>query len=489
MAESAAAAAYAAETAVQGAAIGAYQIAKPTVPLQLRFKRLLAPSPALKRTWSTMDIMKGRAYIYGGDTESGVADNHVHVVSLPTDMALQDTDYQSIPPLVAPLPPASRLYKARSDDEEPAPQTAGENSIPPPRAEHSSTSIAQTLYIFGGRPQGHNPSQPLSEAGTIHSFSTIAKTWSTFSPTQTACSTGVPEPRTGASMTSSPHPLPSSGGHDRTLSPIESPSQFAETHHGTIFLHGGVNAQGQVLSDIWAFDIPSRIWSRYPSLPFTPAGNGYIICTESRLWVPCNSFREMATLELSNDRFNDISGEGELGISPKTGVWDIIPFGGPNSVDPEITEAEKRVQEKLGVETEIGPESMWPKERTHAGFTQITTGAGREYLLLVLGQGIAEERYNDIWSFQLPSLTKSAAQLKDRIKGWFGGETKVESWAKADVVHATKEEGQLEKPTDLTNFACASGGDWGSNGVTILWGGSSPAGFSGDGWVITVEGF
>jgi hypothetical protein len=166
-------------------------------------------------------------------------DNTVHAITLPSSLTLKDTDYQCISAIIAPNPPL-----ASYSDDPSASSQAQKNVIPTPRAAHTATSIDSTIYVFGGRPpSSFGSSVPLSENVTNHAFDTTNPSWSTLTPHRTRCVSGFPCPRTYASSSITPHPQ-SSGDH------------------GTIFLHGGYDAEGKQLRDVWTFEVASRIWSK-----------------------------------------------------------------------------------------------------------------------------------------------------------------------------------------------------------------------------------
>ena len=84
--------------AVPAVAATTAALVKPTLPLHARFTKLAGPSSALARSSHTLNVLKGKAYIFGGDVPSGNAvDNGTHIITLPTDEVLKDTDYQCIP--------------------------------------------------------------------------------------------------------------------------------------------------------------------------------------------------------------------------------------------------------------------------------------------------------------------------------------------------------------------------------------------------------
>ena len=97
------------------------------------------PSPNLPRSSHSLTIVKGKAYVYGGDVQRQESDNTVYAITLPSDLALKDTDYQCISTTVAPNPPLA----SDSDDPSASSETQ-KNVIPTPRA---LISIRQPLML------------------------------------------------------------------------------------------------------------------------------------------------------------------------------------------------------------------------------------------------------------------------------------------------------------------------------------------------------
>ena len=461
-----AAALYALETAAEGAALGAIAVGKATVPLHVRFRKIKSPSPSLARSNHSLNVIKNKAYIFGGDLEDGKSDSAVQCLTLPTDLSFKelDIDYQVIPSEAAPTRPLASY----SDDDKPT-QTADGNEVPSPRATHASAAVGNNIYIFGGRSPSPSTSI-LDEAGTIHAFSTLTKKWTTLHPHPTLCSQGLPPPRVHGVLTSSPHP---------TNSKFISTSTDTEHNTGTLFLHSGyLSSTSQTpLRDIWTFDISSRVWSPWPSLPppspTETSGEGNLLCSESRLWRVGDGFGCISYLDIVRDSADDAWGDKgtELGVSPKTGQW--------GKIAPSPTE------ESLDHPTDKA--SILPLPRRDAGWVPITTGAGRTYLLYFLGADAPNSPVQDIWSFQIVSEANSLARTKDKIRGAVGVKSGENQWAKCEVVEATKEDGELERPMGLEGFACDGWGDFGG-GVVVLWGGreGGGGGVRNEGWVMSV---
>jgi Kelch motif/Galactose oxidase, central domain len=504
-----AAAVYTAETAIQGAVASGLAIARSTVPLKARFYRLPSPSPALKRSSHTLNVIKGKAYILGGDgdTVGRDGDSAMHVVTLPTDLVLRDTDYQNVPAVGKPVKPA---FNAGGGVEKNSPgngQSFEQNeNVPAARAGHSACTIGERIYVFGGSSViGSSdptapPNSPLEENGKVYVFDTIDKTWEVLVPSEDGCRDGVPRARNYASSSSTTHPVPNKKDGDKILNELMTEEaklrlvsarqgeDFTATDdqqpegYGTLFLHGGYDSDWNLLRDVWAFDVASRIWSRWPDVPKSDAGDGEgnICCIESRIWRCGDGFGKVAHFEVVRNQFDDMSGKGELGVSPKTGKWETQTFG----VKPGQEELEEKVEKKMGGKP-TNTESQFPAQRKRSGFLPVTTGQGRDYLLLFMGENGPQEFMDDVWSFQIASEKGSAAALKDTVRAKMGKGTGVEQWAKANVVESNKEDGALEFPKGLSRFGSNAIGD--SIGDVLIWGGIGPDGTSGDGWLMTLE--
>jgi hypothetical protein len=101
---------------------------------------------------------------------------------------------------------------------------------------------------------------------------------------------------------------------------------------------------------VWVFDVASRIWSQWPDIPAASAeeigAEGNIICTQRRLWRCGDGFDKVVYLDIMRDDFDDFSGVGELGVSPKTGNWEAVSFG-PVTVAGEDGKADN-IEAKMG---------------------------------------------------------------------------------------------------------------------------------------------
>ena len=350
----AAAAAYLVETTAEGAVGAGAAIAKPTMPLRAIWKRI--PTDVhLPRSSHSLSIIKGRGYVFGGEIEPrNPVDNHVHVFTIPVSEN-DIVDHQVVLPV-----------------------SIDHSDVPSGRVGHTAATIDARIYIFGGR--GGKSMQPLEERGRVWVFDTKRSRWTHLDPKN---GSPFPPARSYHSSTSTLHPI--SDGNDLTADLVGGVASGFDDH-GTIFVHGGCLASGRT-AEVWGFDVASRIWSRYPDAPGSPRGGASLAFSQDRLYRfgGFDGERELGGsidfLYFSVSSFDDKGGKGELAVTPRTGIWGSVPFAG----------------------------AAGPGNRSVAGLQAITTGQGRNYLLLFLGERqpsssgheTAGRFWEDVWSFQI----------------------------------------------------------------------------------------
>ncbi|CAF9921351.1 hypothetical protein IMSHALPRED_005159 [Imshaugia aleurites] len=455
-----AAAAYGVETAVEGAAGAAVVIAKPTMPVRATWKKI-PTDIILPRSSHSLSIIKSKAYIFGGEQQPREpVDNHIHVFTLQSANNDQ-VDY--------------RVIRAEA--------TTEEGAVPHPRVGHTASVVDDRIYVFGGR--GGKAMKPLEEKGRVWVFDTKMNQWSYLDPAE-----GSPYPaaRSYHASTSTDHPLTTfhensvqdpppfnaaqdQGKNDQTVNSFGTTASGFDDH-GTIIIHGGCPASGRV-SDVWAFDVASRVWSQFPDAPGPPRGGPNLILSRERLYRfgGFDGEKELGGpihfLRLAKSTFDDKGGKGEMAVGPQTGQWESVepPFG-----------------------TQI------PGDRSVAGFQPVTTGQGRHYLLLFLGERdpsssgheAAGKFWDDVWSFQLRPEGMTAASFKDATRQLFGAKTAEGTWARVDVPESSMS-GNTEHPGPRGWFTSAHGQDLDPCSV-FLWGGVlADNSRAGDGWILTVE--
>ncbi|KAL8939408.1 MAG: hypothetical protein Q9216_003373 [Gyalolechia sp. 2 TL-2023] len=436
-----AAAAYGAETVAEGAVGAAVAIAKPTMPLKATWCRLAISRPLLRSSHS-LSVIKGKAYIFGGEEQSTTqpVGNDMHVLTLPSS-TVNDVDYQIIP------------AKGSTENSE----------LPASRIGHTAAVVNDRIYVFGGR--DGDTTEPLQENGAVWEYDTKMNYWSRLDPVK-----GSPHPKARYyhSSTSTVHPLPSQEDHtDAAYGDVDPEA------HGTIFIHGGCTASGR-LKDVWGFDVAARTWSPFPDPPGEARGGSSLTFTQDRLYRfggfdgKVQLGGQIDYLDMVTTTFHDQGGRGELAVTSATGKW--------QTVAPESS-------------------SPMPGNRSGAGLHPVTTGQGRNYLILFLGEknsssdgdkGVGKF-WDDVWSFQLRPEGMTAASFKDATRELVGAKTAEHTWAPVDIPETTMTGGKQEAPGQLGWFASAPGHDL-DPGSIVLWGGmASNSSRSDEGWMLVVE--
>lgn len=441
---------YAAENLLSGAAALVKGITHPTLPIKANLTRIT--SVPLPRSHHTISVVKGRAYIFGGECQPGtLADNAMHVVILPSSGVL-DADYTSFP--------------ARAAN--------GFDDVPGPRKGHTAVVIGDSIYLFGGEGPDVN-----NEKGRIWVYDTLLNAWTHLDP---APNTLYPSQRSSHTSASCPLPGPRTTTYRETApqapaDPAKVVPEPAEPDTwGTIFIVGGRDTlTGELSNDALAFDVRSRTWSNIP----TPSGQP----------------RDGASLAIVGDRLYRFGGKGvetfnsgaidflnvshvwkhaEGGTTPLTSGW---------------------AWEEVSHPDQSGHSVAAPQARYNAGLVGVTTGQGRHYLLAIGGETEGDAFLGDIWALQLPPERSSAAAAKDSIRASIKKDTHEAQWAEALYTYVdTKGEEEREIPGKPKSglgarghFGVASGTE--VDGATaVVWGGVDGDGqVLSDGWMVTVD--
>ena len=324
------AAAYAVETAVQGAAAAGFGLSKATMPLKAKWSHISLDKP-LPRSSHSLSVIKGRAFIFGGEEKPReFVDNAVHVITLPSG-GVHDVDYVS--------------YPAAAKDK---------GEVPAVRLGHTAGVIDDRIYVFGGL--GEKPMAPLEENGRVWVFDVMTKQWTFLDPPK---GSPFPASRSYHACTATGHPLPTPPSNTEVpLGPTE------DDAHGTILIHGGFTKNGPT-ADVWAFDVASATWSPFPDAPGSARGGPSFCFTQNRLYRyggfdgRIELGGKVDYLDTIISTHDDHSGKGEVALLARTNVWETVNI-------PEDDNA--------------------PGSRSVAGLKPITTGQGRNYLILFLGE-------------------------------------------------------------------------------------------------------
>lgn len=444
------------ETAATAAAVvkGFFQS---THPVKAKWERIT--NTPLPRSSHTLSVIAGRAYIFGGEiSPREPVDNDMHIVTLPQD-AVSSADYRAIPA---------------------KPEITG-GEVPEKRVGHTAGVIGERIFIFGGR--GGKDMKPLEEKGRVWVYNTRIDSWTYLDPMP---GTPFPAARSYHSSIAIEKPEPPNMKSLKYNQATEEPkigkiAEAAQTDeekggYGTFFVHAGCPASGRT-NDLWGFDVRSRTWKEFPAGPGKPRGGTSIAVSKQRIYRygGFNGTGEeggyLDFLELRLQTFDDEGGAGEIGVTAK-GDWQTLNFE---------------------------EESMtFPGNRSVAGLQSITTGMGREYLILFLGERDPSSQghdgagkfWGDVWTFQCPPLGMTPASFKDATWQALGRGTGEGLWSLTQVAYAEGFEGEdVHKliPSERGWFASSTLGDLDPSSI-LLWGGLNGKNErESDGWILRIE--
>ena len=439
------------------AAAAVHGLFQATHPIKARWERI--KTTPLPRSSHTLSVVAGRAYIFGGEiSPREPVDNDMHVITLPYD-EVSSADYRTI--------------SAK-------PEIAG-GEVPEKRVGHTAGVIGERIFIFGGR--GGKDMKPLEENGRVWVYDTRSDSWTYLDPIP---GTPYPAARSYHSSVTIEKPEPANMKGVKYDQALEEPqagniAENARTDEekggfGTFFVHAGCPASGRT-NDLWGFDVRSRTWKEFPSAPGKPRGGPALAVSKNRIYRygGFNGTGEeggyIDYLELALQTFDDVGNSGEVGLTAK-GSWETLNF------------------------TEESMAS--PGNRSVAGLQAITTGMGREYLVLFLGERDPSSQghdgagkfWGDVWIFQTPPMGMTAASFKDATWQAIGRETGEGLWSVAQVADAEGKEGDDVRslvPSERGWFASSSLGDLDPSSL-MFWGGLNGRNErEGDGWILRFE--
>ena len=421
------------ETVVEGGVAAALVVKQPTMPIKARW-RMIKGSVPLPRSLHTASLVKGKAYIFGGEVRpQELADNDMHVLTLPTEDGAE-ADYKKL------------------EDKPSAAPTA--------RAGHAAAVVADRIYVFGGR--GSSDDQLLEENGRVWVFDTVLGKWSHIDPMP---DTAYPQARSRHAIAVTKHPLPSPAAQEAGAAAV--------APHGSLFIQGGRTESGMA-SDTWCFDIAAATWSQLPHGPDPPREDASMTFAGNRLWR-FGGFdgrnelgKQVDFLRIAKSTFDDKGGKAEVAVFAETDRWESI----------------------VAAEGELVP-----GPRSGAGLHPVTTGQGRNFLLCILGEKEPaypnEKRsgafWTDIWSHQIQPTGMTGASFKDAARQLVGAKTAERTWAPVDIPEFSKTQATVDSPSPRVRFATAFDESFDKMSI-FLWGGVSPTNeVLGDGWVLAVE--
>ncbi|KAH6616688.1 hypothetical protein C7974DRAFT_402260 [Boeremia exigua] len=439
---------YAAENVLQGAAALVKGITHPTLPIQANLTRITAVP--LPRSQHSISIVKGRAYVFGGEIAQGqLADNNMHIIILPSS-GVTNADY---------------TFKV-------AQAANGFDDVPGPRKGHTAVVIGDAIYVFGGEGDSVN-----DESGRVWVYQTVSNTWSFL---DAAPDSIIPSHRVGHTSASSDLPAAKAVTYHETAPQqpadpsLNVPEPPADNTWGTVFVVGGrENSNGRLATDAFAFDVRTRTWSKVPSPPGQPREGASLELVGSRLYrFGGNGVETFASGALEFLDVASVFAHAEGGTTPLASGWSWQEMPHRDSKDHLV-----------------------PQARSNTGLVGVTTGQGRHYLLALGGKAETSQHLDDIWALQLPTEHATAAAAKDAIRSSFKRDTHEATWAEVLYKYVDiKGEEEVEIPGapkhglgNRDRFAVAKGTE--VDGATcVVWGGIGADGTTlSDGWLVTVS--
>ncbi|PBP15504.1 kelch domain-containing protein [Diplocarpon rosae] len=233
------------------------------------------------------------------------------------------------------------------------------NTNPLPRSSHTLSVVAGRAYIFGGEVSPREPVDNNMQIVTLPYDSFSSADYQTIPAKSKTVGGEVPEKRVG-----------------HTAAVI-----------GERIFVWGCPVSGRT-NDLWGFDVRSRTWKEFPAAPGKPRGGTSITVSKHRIY-----------------RYGGFNGTGEEG-----GQVDILDLGidtlsgtGPS------TEAAVVAKGKWHTLDFTKENMTCPGNRSVAGLHAITTGMGREYLVLLFGERDPSSQghdgagkfWGDIWAFHI----------------------------------------------------------------------------------------
>lgn len=413
----------------------------PTLPLKASLHPITDVD--IPRIDHTICIVKGRAYIFGGKSKAkdGVetlAENDVQVVILPSS-GVETSDYKRIAP---------------------------SDKTPPPRYGHCACTIGDSIFVFGGSEK--DDGEPIDEQGRVWMLDTTTERWTDLEP---AAVSKRPEPRINAASEASEHPQPVQRRTDEGFAPqmeidpakiVPEPPKVGS--YGTLITQGGRGSGGQILNDMWSFDLSTRTWTELPEPPPPITEAPSMAMIEKRIYA--FSRGQVSYIDLTLSPFSDNAEPDEIGLTP-LGPWSSLPP--PNS----------------------SPDMEYPADRTRAGLMPVTTGQGRDYLLLFGGISMSGETLQDIWTLQLKPKGNTSASLKDAVKRQMSNETLEGQWQEVkycDSEGVLIQESQPGRGIGVRRGLAAAKGTEVDGATVVVWGGTGvDEQIRGDGVMITVD--
>ncbi|KAL2190858.1 hypothetical protein L209DRAFT_747211 [Thermothelomyces heterothallicus CBS 203.75] len=342
--------------------------------------------------------------------------------------------------------------------------------VPPPRVGHATAVIGHRIFLFGGR--GGPDMTPLDEGGRVWVFDTRTHLWSFLDPRPAAANLPDiprPAPRSYHSAAATPKPdafsakppahphsnnnnnnkaeawrdwaLGTSAEAERTLGTPQRPvvgvlaeraTDREDDGYGTFIIHGGClapsapGAPTERASDVWAFDVRSRVWRRLPDAPGAPRGGAALAISRGRLY-----------------RFGGFNGASVAGLEAVTvgggREYLVLMFG----------------------------------EREASGVGH--AGAGRFW--------------DDVWAFQVPPEDMSLASVADTALSVVGRKSGEGTWTRVRLGPHDEDEddASADGPGPRGWIATAPMGELEENGIVVFGGLDERNRRLGDGWILRLD--
>ncbi|KAF2169768.1 hypothetical protein M409DRAFT_64781 [Zasmidium cellare ATCC 36951] len=430
MAAEAAAGVWAAEevvsTGVQ-AGVGAYMVAKPTMPLKATFNQIATAKDdetrlSLARANHTLTVVQGKAYVFGGETASDkLASNEIHAVTLEHSDEIPRFDYSVLPAL------------ADDIDE-------GSGRVPAARSKHAACQLNVCVAVFGGVDES---GKLVDRDPIVWLFVTAKSSWQALEDV--------------------------SGG----IAPSQRSNAKLFEANNNLVLFGGIDENGQELKDVWHFHYATRVWTPLPSAPVATSnaavsGNTlYLISSSDNMSSDAHelNFSNFESAEWKSTSFptNPLTpgprprvGGGLLPVSTGFGRNYLLYFFGARqnphtseTTSPQDTEDPTQWADMWSYQVE----SSQPEVKATTNITEAL----------------------------------KPSKIKDAIRSKLGYDTGNHSWAEVEVLppgDLTTGEGKVH-PGPRAYF----GSDMASDGKSVVvWGGLNAKGErEGDGWLITLS--
>ncbi|KAK0386724.1 hypothetical protein NLU13_6559 [Sarocladium strictum] len=240
----------------------------------------------------------------------------------------------------------------------PTPATA-----PSPRVGSPSTSLDGSVWLFSGR--GGLEMKPVEEQGSLWRYNAAKAEWTSVKPADSAA----------------PYPA------DRSYHCIASDGER------NVFVHAGCPEKGR-LSDLWKFDVETRIWTELPSAPGPARGGASIAYSDGRLY-----------------RMNGFDGQEEQG-----GAIDVYDIAAQSWSTVTYSTDDGQGPEARSVSTLL--------PATVDGKVYLLTAFG-EHDPSSLGHAGAGRMLSDVWAWDVQESQWQKLEIAGDVpqaRGWFDGD-------------------------------------------------------------------